>query len=81
VQGDSLTAQTGLSTSTIERHRYPPGPDGQELWYYKADGMGHWWPNPTQMSPGLWQRFGKTNQDIDFADEAWTFFQRHRAKR
>jgi len=43
--------------------------------------MGHWWPNPTQMWPSLWQRFGKTNQDIDFADEAWTFFQRHRAKR
>ena len=27
---------------------------------------------------GLWERFGKTNQDIDFADEAWAFFQRHR---
>jgi hypothetical protein len=27
---------------------------------------------------GLWARFGKTNQDVDFADEAWAFFQRHR---
>ena len=26
---------------------------------------------------GLWERFGKTNQDLDFADEAWAFFQRH----
>ena len=53
------------------------GPDGQELWYYKAVGMGHWWPNPVQIWPGLWDRFGKTNQDIDFADQAWEFFRRH----
>ena len=24
-----------------------------------------------------WERFGKTNQDIDFAEQAWDFFQRH----
>jgi len=81
VQGDSFEPATGLATSTIERQRYPAGPDGQELWYYRADGMGHWWPHPTQMWPGLWNKFGKTNQDIDFADEAWTFFQRHPARR
>jgi polyhydroxybutyrate depolymerase len=78
VQGDSHTPHTGRTTSTIERHRYPPGPDGQELWYYKAEGMGHWWPHPLPMWPGLWGRFGKANQDIDFAEEAWAFFQRHR---
>jgi polyhydroxybutyrate depolymerase len=77
VQGDSYTPHTGLSSSTIERQRYPLGSDGQELWYYKAVGMGHWWPNPVQMGQGLWERFGKTNQDIDFADEAWEFFKRH----
>jgi polyhydroxybutyrate depolymerase len=81
VQGDSFTPATGLATSTIERHRYPPGPDGQELWYYKAVGMGHWWPHPTQIWSGLWQRFGKTNQDLDFADEAWGFFKRHATRR
>jgi polyhydroxybutyrate depolymerase len=80
VQGDSYTPHTGLTTSTIERQRYPLGPNGQELWYYKAEGMGHWWPNPAQMWGGLWARFGKTNQDIDFADHAWEFFKRH-AKR
>ena len=31
----------------------------------------------SQSWSGLWERFGKTNQDIDFADEAWAFFQRH----
>ena len=77
VQGDSYTPQTGRATSTIERQRYRPGPDGRELWYYKAEGMGHGWPNPTQSWTGLWAKFGKTNQDLDFADEAWTFFQRH----
>jgi polyhydroxybutyrate depolymerase len=80
VQGDSLTPQTGLATSTIEVQRYPAGPAGQELWYYKAEGMGHWWPHPVQMWPGLWNRFGKTNQDIDFAEHAWTFFKRHAAR-
>jgi len=80
VQGDSYQPETGRTTSTIERQRYRPGPDGRELWYYRATGMGHCWPNPTQVWPGLWKRFGKTNQDLDFADEAWTFFQRH-AKR
>jgi polyhydroxybutyrate depolymerase len=78
VQGDSHTPHTGRTSSTIERQRYPSGPDGQELWYYKAEGMGHWWPNPVQMWSGLWERFGKTNQDIDFAEQAWEFFRRHR---
>jgi polyhydroxybutyrate depolymerase len=77
VQGDSYEPQTGLTSSTIERQRYRLGPNGQELWYYKAKGMGHAWPNPTQSWSGLWERYGKTNQDIDFADQAWEFFQRH----
>ena len=77
VQGDSYTPHTGLNSSTIARYRYPPGVEGQELWYYKAEGMGHWWPNPTQIYDRLWPRFGKTNQDVDFADEVWAFFQRH----
>jgi len=77
VGGDSYKPHTGADSSTIERQRYPPGPEGQELWYYRARGMGHWWPNPAQMWPGLWARFGKTNQDVDFADEVWAFFRRH----
>jgi polyhydroxybutyrate depolymerase len=76
-KADSYTPYTGLTSSTIERQQYPAGPDGQELWYYKAVGAGHWWPNPVQIWPGLWPKFGKTNQDIDFADEAWAFFKRH----
>ena len=78
VAGDSYLPHTGLASSTVERQRYPPGPQGQELWYYKATGMGHWWPNPKTNWKGLWATFGKTNQDIDFADQAWEFFQRHR---
>jgi polyhydroxybutyrate depolymerase len=77
VSGDSYEPSTHLKSSTIERQRYPLGPDGQEFWYYKATGMGHCWPNPVQTWSGLWQMFGKTNQDIDFADQAWEFFKRH----
>jgi polyhydroxybutyrate depolymerase len=77
VARDSYQPDTGLDTSTIEIQRYPMGPQGQELLFYKAKGMGHRWPNPTQTWNGLWKMFGKTNQDIDFCDHAWEFFQRH----
>ncbi len=77
ITGDSYQPQTGRTTSTVERQRYRPGADGRELWFYKAIGMGHAWPNPTQRWQGLWSWLGKTNQDIDFADEAWAFFSRH----
>jgi poly(3-hydroxybutyrate) depolymerase len=77
VQRDSYEPHTGLASSHIELQRYPTGADGQELWFYKGVGMGHWWPNPRQTWAGLWPKFGKTNQDIDFADHAWQFFERH----
>jgi polyhydroxybutyrate depolymerase len=77
VRGDSYEPMTGRTSSTIERQRYGPGPDGRELWFYKATGMGHAWPNPAASWKGLWNLFGKRNQDIDFADEAWSFFERH----
>ena len=77
VQGDSYEPDTHRTTSTVQRQRYRPGPDGRELWFYEAVGMGHTWPNPIRSWSGLWARFGKTNQDIDFADEAWSFFKRH----
>jgi len=78
VAGDSYQPDTNRATSTVERQRYGAGPDGRELWFYKATGMGHAWPNPTPSWSGMWRRFGKNNQDMDFADEAWAFFQRHR---
>lgn len=77
IQGDSYEPTTHRKTSTVERQRFPLGPDGQEFWYYKAEGMGHGWPSPIQSWSGLWERLGKTNQDIDFADHAWEFFKRH----
>jgi poly(3-hydroxybutyrate) depolymerase len=77
VRGDSYEPDTGAATSHIERHTYPRGPRGEEFLYYRAVGAGHWWPNPAQIWSGLWPTFGKTNQDIDFADHAWDFFKRH----
>jgi polyhydroxybutyrate depolymerase len=77
VQDDSYRPDTQRASSTIEIQRYPLGPQGQELLYYKAIGMGHRWPHPEQTWTGLWKMFGKNNQDIDFCDHAWEFFQRH----
>jgi len=77
VKSDSYEPQSGMTSSHVEVYHYPAGTLGSELWYYKAVGAGHWWPNPSQMISSLWETFGKTNQDIDFADQAWAFFQRH----
>jgi polyhydroxybutyrate depolymerase len=74
VSGDSYRPHSGLDSSFIEQYSYPPGPQGQEFRYYKAVGMGHWWPDPSPSWVGLWKRFGKANQDIRFADHAWEFF-------
>lgn len=81
VQGDSREADSGITSSYVERYSYPRGPQGQELLYSRAVGKGHWWPNPTQMWSGLGSTFGKTNQDIDIAEHAWEFFQRHAKER
>jgi len=77
VKSDSYKPHSGVTDSYIELYKYPSGSLGSEFWYYKAVGAGHWWPNPTQIYYELWDRYGKTNQDIDFADQAWAFFQRH----
>jgi poly(3-hydroxybutyrate) depolymerase len=77
VDSDSYEPHSNVTSSHIELYKYPAGFLGSEFWYYKAVGAGHWWPNPTQIYAGLWDRFGKTNQDVDFADEVWAFFQRH----
>jgi len=77
VDSDSYEPQSGVTDSYIELYKYPSGSFGSEFWYYKAVGAGHWWPNPTQMYSELWDTYGKTNQDINFADQAWSFFQRH----
>ena len=77
VKTDSYQPQSGVKDSYVELYKYPSGTLGAEFWYYKAVGAGHWWPNPTQMYYTLWATYGKTNQDIDFADQAWAFFQRH----
>ena len=53
------------------------GPTDASSGSTRPSAWGTAWPNPTQTWSGLWERFGKTNQDIDFADEAWAFFQRH----
>lgn len=77
VLDDSYEPATLLKSSFVERSCYPLGPLGQEFCYLKAVGMGHRWPSPHQTPEVLWDRFGKTNQDIDFADVAWEFFKKH----
>ena len=74
---DSYEPHSGLTSSHVVRSTYARGPAGQELVYYRAVGAGHWWPHSTQIWSGLWPTFGKTNQDLDFADHSWAFFQRH----
>ena len=75
--GDSYKPVSGLDSSYVELYQYPKGPQGQEFWYYKGIGSGHNWPHPQQIWEGGWSILGKANQDMDFAEQAWAFFQRH----
>jgi poly(3-hydroxybutyrate) depolymerase len=72
--GDSYPPHSGMTSSFVLRHTYPRGPGGQQFVYYQIVGMGHWWPDPIQSWPGLWSRFGKTNQDFSLAEHVWDFF-------
>ena len=77
VLDDSYEPFTGVTDSFVEVYKYSAGTMGSEFWFFRAEAAGHWWPHPNQSIDFFWEDFGKTNQDIDFAEEAWTFFQRH----
>jgi len=77
VADDSFEEHSGITDSFVEVYKYPEGSMGSEYWFFHAEGAGHWWPHPTQSIDFFWEDFGKTNQDIDFAEEAWKFFERH----
>jgi hypothetical protein len=81
VQGDSLTAQTGVSTSTIERQRFPPGLTGRSSGTTRPRGWATGGRTRCRAGRASGHASGKTNQDVDFADEAWEFFRRHRLSR
>ena len=73
VTDDSHFPHSGMEDSFIEQFDYPVGPKGQLFRFYKVIGGGR--PNEFQYDPGSWDFLGKRNGDIDFAVEAWAFFQ------
>lgn len=48
----------------------PPG----SVVLLRVEGAGHTWPGPEPVSPDWRYRAGGHNQDIDAAEEIWTFF-------
>lgn len=79
IQGESYEKNTSLKNSRFVRSCYRKGKDieSQEFYFLKAVGMGYRWPNPNRPPEKLWEPFGKTNQDIDFADLSLNFFKKH----
>ena len=63
--------------STIEQSLYTAQAGSADVQFWRVNGAGHAWPNPTAYSPALQAQFGRRNQDVDGADAAWAFFKRH----
>lgn len=45
-----------------------------EVWHFRVNGGGHWWPGSIDVPPFLESVFGKTNRDFDASREIWNFF-------
>jgi polyhydroxybutyrate depolymerase len=60
--------------STIEVRAWR-GPEGPDVVLYRVEGGGHTFPNRTHPYPRF---IGRTNADIDGAEEIWRFFSQRR---
>lgn len=62
--------------STATAFKYKNCENEVEVWLYRIDGGGHWWPGREDIPPG-YQDLGPMNQDINASAEIWNFFSRH----
>ncbi|MCB9288985.1 MAG: T9SS type A sorting domain-containing protein [Lewinellaceae bacterium] len=61
--------------STVTAIRYNDCNDGTEVWLYRIDGGGHWWPGGSDLPAGF-EALGPVNRDINASVEIWNFFNR-----
>ena len=62
--------------STVTSIQYNDCNGETEVWLYRIDGGGHWWPGGSDLPPGL-ENNGPVNRDISGSAEIWKFFNRH----
>ncbi len=61
--------------STVTGFLYTDCDGGSEVWHYRIDGGGHWWPGGGPLPPGF-EIAGPVNRDINASAEIWNFFNR-----
>ncbi len=78
----TTTTETNLpdinleDNSTVTRIEYEDCPDGKDVWLFRVNEGGHYWPNATDLPPDLVQ-FGNNNKDIVGGQVLWDFFAQH----
>ena len=63
--------QDGSSVTLIQ---YLDCEQDAEVWHFRINGGGHWWPGSIDVPFFLESVFGKTNRDFDASREIWNFF-------
>lgn len=63
--------QDGSSVTLIQ---YLGCEQDAEVWHFRVNGGGHWWPGSIDVPFFLESVFGKTNRDFDASREIWNFF-------
>lgn len=63
--------QDGSSATLIQ---YLACDQDAEVWHFRVNGGGHWWPGSIEVPSFLESVFGKTNRDFDASREIWNFF-------
>jgi polyhydroxybutyrate depolymerase len=59
--------------TTLEIHKYPPGPGGVQTELYLVKGGGHCWPGRPAYLPE--RTIGRASQEFSATDVIWQFFQ------
>ncbi len=62
--------------STITSIKYQDCDEDTEVWLYRINDGGHWWPGDSDLPPGF-ELLGPVNRDINASSEIWNFFNRH----
>ena len=60
--------------STVTLIQYLACDADAEVWHFRVNGGGHWWPGSIEVPTFLESVFGRTNRDLDASREIWNFF-------
>ncbi|MCB9265201.1 MAG: T9SS type A sorting domain-containing protein [Lewinellaceae bacterium] len=67
----NINLQDGCTATLIQ---YLDCEQGAEVWHFRVNGGGHWWPGSIPVPVFLEDVMGKVNRDFDASREIWNFF-------